>query len=39
MALIAGVLAGIVVIYAWVDGGEKPLRTITQPVAVPGAAS
>ncbi len=39
MALIAGALAGIVVIYAWVDGGEEPLRPIVQSVAVPGAAS
>jgi hypothetical protein len=22
--------------YAWIDGGREPLRTISEPVAVPG---
>jgi len=32
LALIAILLLGL----AWYDGGEKPLREITRPVAVPG---
>ncbi|HKX80046.1 MAG TPA: hypothetical protein VJM34_16140 [Novosphingobium sp.] len=24
--------------FAWIDGGAVPLRTIAEPVAVPGAA-
>jgi hypothetical protein len=28
----------LVLVYAWIDGGREPLRTITQPVPVPGAA-
>lgn len=38
------VLAGITVIaflvlaYAWIDGGREPLRTISEPVALPEAA-
>lgn len=32
-----GALA-VVLVYAWVDGGEEPLRPIAQPVAVPEGA-
>jgi hypothetical protein len=28
----------LLIAYAWIDGGEQPLREIAQPVAVPGAA-
>ncbi len=28
---------GIVLVVAWIDGGEQPLRPIVQPVAVPEA--
>ena len=35
---IAGVLVALVLAYAWIDGGEEPLRPIAEPVAVPGAA-
>jgi ferric-dicitrate binding protein FerR (iron transport regulator) len=31
----AAVLAGLLVL-AWFDGGEEPLRPITTPVALPG---
>jgi len=31
------VLAVLVVALAWYDGGERPLREIVEPVAVPGA--
>jgi hypothetical protein len=32
------VLVAALVLYAWIDGGEEPLRPIAQPVALPGAA-
>jgi hypothetical protein len=28
----------LLIAYAWIDGGEQPLREIAQPVAVPEAA-
>jgi len=28
-------LVGAVLLYAWIDGGEEPLRPIVQPVALP----
>ena len=31
------VLIGVLLLaYAWFDGGEEPLREITEPVVVPG---
>ena len=35
---IAGALIALLLIYAWVDGGEEALHPISEPVAVPGAA-
>ena len=35
---IAGALVVLLLIYAWVDGGEEPLHPISEPVAVPGGA-
>lgn len=32
---IAGALVVLLLIYAWVDGGEEPLHPISEPVAVP----
>ena len=32
---IAAALFGALLLYAWIDGGEEPLRAIVQPVAVP----
>ena len=32
---VAAVLAGALLLYAWIDGGEEPLRAIVQPVPVP----
>lgn len=36
---IAGVLLAVLLGWAWIDGGEQPLRPIAQPVAVPGSAA
>ncbi|MBW8754793.1 MAG: hypothetical protein JF595_11695 [Sphingomonadales bacterium] len=38
--LVAGIAAIVVLVlgYAWIDGGREPLRTISEPIAVPGAA-
>lgn len=35
---IAGAIVVLVLIYAWIDGGERPLRPIVEPVAVPETA-
>lgn len=32
------VLVLLLLAYAWIDGGEEPVRTITEPVAVPEMA-
>jgi hypothetical protein len=32
---IAGGVLAVVLVYAWIDGGDEPLRPIAQPVAVP----
>jgi hypothetical protein len=37
MKWIAGALAALVLAYAWIDGGEEPLRPIAEPVALPEA--
>jgi hypothetical protein len=34
---ILAVLLVLLVALAWYDGGERPLREIVEPVAVPGA--
>lgn len=31
-------LVGLVLVYAWIDGGEEPLHTIVEPVDVPEIA-
>lgn len=33
--LFAGLAALLLMAFAWMDGGEEPLHTIVQPVAVP----
>ena len=38
---IAGVVVALIVallVYAWIDGGEEPLRPISEPVALPETA-
>jgi hypothetical protein len=35
---IAGAVVAVVLVYAWIDGGEEPVRPIVEPVAVPEAA-
>jgi hypothetical protein len=35
MKLIASVLVALVLAYAWIDGGEEPLRSIAEPVDLP----
>jgi hypothetical protein len=35
IAWIAAALLGALLLYAWIDGGEEPLRPIVQPVAMP----
>jgi len=32
---IAGAIVVALLAYAWIDGGEEPLRPIVEPVAVP----
>ena len=34
---VAAVLVALVLVYAWIDGGEEPLRPIVQPIEVPEA--
>lgn len=34
---IAGSLVALVLAYAWIDGGEEPLRPIAEPVSLPEA--
>ena len=38
MGWIAGALVVLVLVYAWIDGGEEALHPISEPVAVPAAA-
>ena len=33
------VLMGMILAIAWFDGGEEPIRQITQPIAVPEGRS
>jgi len=37
--LLGGLVAAVLLLlaYAWFDGGERPLRIISQPVAIPEA--
>jgi hypothetical protein len=35
---IAGAVVVLVLIYAWIDGGERALHPIVQPVPVPASA-
>lgn len=39
MILIAGIGVMLILAIAWFDGGEEPLRPITQPVAQPGSST
>lgn len=32
------VVSALVLAYAWIDGGREPVRSISQPIPVPGAA-
>ena len=32
---IAAALLGVLLVYAWIDGGERPLRPVVQPVPLP----
>lgn len=34
--VVLAVFVALVFAYAWVNGGEQPLRDISEPVAVPG---
>ena len=34
---IAAGAMGLLLVYAWIDGGEEPLHSIAEPVAVPAA--
>ena len=38
IGLALALLVVALLVYAWIDGGEEPLRPISQPVAVPEAA-
>lgn len=33
-----GAAAALLIAYAWADGGMRPLRLISKPVALPGTA-
>ena len=35
---IAGAVVVLLLIYAWIDGGERALHPIVQPIAVPASA-
>ena len=37
MKWIAMALVALVLAYAWIDGGEEPLRPIAEPVSLPEA--
>ncbi len=39
MAQIAAGVMAIIVIYAWIDGGETDLQDVTVPVALSGSGS
>ena len=38
LGLFAGLTVMAVLLVAWIDGGEEPIRTIVQPVEVPATA-
>lgn len=38
MGWIAGALVVLLLIYAWIDGGEEALHPISEPVPVPQGA-
>jgi hypothetical protein len=31
-------LIALVLVYAWIDGGEEPVRPVIEPIAAPGSA-
>ena len=35
MGWIAGALVVLLLVYAWIDGGEEALHPISEPIAVP----
>jgi len=38
MSWMAAALIALVLLYAWIDGGEEPLRPMVDPIDVPAAA-
>jgi hypothetical protein len=38
IVLWVAVLVVLLLIFAWIDGGEEPVHEIVQPVELPGAA-
>lgn len=32
---LAALLVALVLVYAWIDGGEEPIRPMAEPVALP----
>ena len=38
MGWMAAALVALVLVYAWIDGGEEPLRPMVDPIEVPGSA-
>lgn len=35
---IAALLLALLLVYAWIDGGEEPMRSMAEPVEVPESA-
>ena len=35
---LAALLVALVLVYAWIDGGEEPIRPMAEPVALPEPA-
>ena len=39
LVVLFGVLFLSLIIWAWIDGGERPLHEISEPVTLPGETS
>ncbi len=39
LVVLFGVLFLSLIVWAWIDGGERPLRDISEPLTLPGDAS
>lgn len=39
LVVLFGVLFLSLIVWAWIDGGERSLREISEPVTLPGEAS